>query len=104
MFLFRSKLRGVLIQACPEFWQLHPAFNHDGFMRCFRKIKTTQERIRFIADTDTQWEYGYRIKVRQKRSANHMPNAWDDYMVRCLEEKGWKRLTKKRKQYLRNIA
>ena len=104
MFLFYFRFRGWQIQVCPEFWQIHPAFNHGGFMRCFRKIKTTQERIRFISDIDRQWEYGVKIKVRQKRSANHLPNSFDDYMVKCLDEKGWKRLTKKRKQYLRNVV
>lgn len=92
--------RRWITERCPKLWNIHPALK----WRCHRNMKTTQERRRFIADVDSQFEYGIRIKVRWKRSHRSLVNAYDDIPIRCLDEKGWKRLTKKRKQYLRHVA
>lgn len=56
-----------------------------------RRPRTTQERRAYFHDEVS--EYG--IRIRGRRSAHHLPNAWDD-LVRSdvFDRKSWKRQRK----------
>jgi hypothetical protein len=70
---------------------------HNSCRSYMRRPKTTQERRKwFGAKTDSK---EYNIKLRMRRSARVLPNAYDDLYAADNYIRGWKR-TKKQKQWM----
>lgn len=59
-------------------------------MGYFRKIKTTQERRRWVADEELMGEYP-ELRLRAGRSFRTLPNSWDDIHKSAWEDRSWKR-------------
>ena len=55
-----------------------------------RHPRTTQERRRWFADLERQRDHP-ELKLRPRRGARHLPNAWDDLSVGLVEDRSWKR-------------
>ncbi len=54
----------------------------------YKTPRTRQEAAQAVA-TEEALEMGFHIKIRAKRNARNLPNAWDDKP--CHSEKNWKR-------------
>ncbi len=66
---------------------------------CFRGFSTKQERTFYIMHSN---EYGleYGLKLRAARSANNLPDSWDDLHAFGYERaKSWKHNSRRNKQY-----
>lgn len=78
----------------PRLWD----WTHDSRKCIFRKIKTQQERKMWYAHLEDEKEYGHKL-ARQRRSANALPDSWEEFIKEKMRIRSWKR-TKKRKQWM----
>lgn len=58
-------------------------------MSYFRQMRTTQERRAYVGVKTEAKEFDIKIKLRQARSFQALPNAWDDFSSRPT--KSWKK-------------
>jgi len=65
---------------------------------CHKAFSLKQERSFFLMHSIEYREYN--LKLRQKRSANNLPDPWDDYPSYVYKNaKSWKQGTKRSNQY-----
>lgn len=74
----------------------HRLVSDETYFRCYRKVRTLQER-RLSELTEDELSYGVRIRGRRK----NVPTCWDEIAVSFpCNTKNWKLLTKRRKQWV----
>ena len=70
-------------------WYAPRDFDFARMRHLFRRPRTTQERRRWFADVDRRHEHP-QLKLRARRAACHLANAWDDNYLSRLADRTWK--------------
>lgn len=91
MFKYFWKQFGYEEFPCPKWWMVTP---RSGY---YRHVRTKQEMTRWYRDKEDG------VKLRRRRNP-HSLEPWGmlEGVPSCYTTKSWKKLYKKRKQYLKN--
>lgn len=88
MFMYFRKYRQTWVEyPCPQWYMIHST-------HYYRRIRTNQERRRWQRDIDDG------VTLRKARSPYYLDARNLDKTATCLEMKSWKKLYRKKKQWL----